>query len=110
MIRNWFSRLTRKLKGLFSSSYSINYTEDEPSTLIERAVYVIGDKDFKAIAMFACPCGCKQTISLNLMPTKNKPSWSFEDNKGLPTITPSICRKVGCRSHFFLRNGKIAWA
>lgn len=39
-----------------------------------------------------------------------KPRWSLEvDAQGLPTLRPSVWLTGGCRSHFFLRKGKIIW-
>lgn len=110
MILNWFAKLAQKFRSFFRTNYMLQYVEDEPSTLINKTIYVIGDEDFPAIATFNCPCGCMQAIQLNLIPTKNKPSWSIDNLGGMPTIAPSVWRKVGCRSHFFIRAGKVVWA
>jgi hypothetical protein len=60
--------------------------------------------------VFRCPCGCHTDIFLNLLKDA-KPIWRFHiSKKNKITITPSIWRKVGCKSHFFIRKGKIEWA
>lgn len=46
-----------------------------------------------------CPCGCQDIISLPL--NEGKPMWKINGN----SITPSINRTVGCRSHFTITNG-----
>lgn len=58
---------------------------------------------------FLCPCGCKRKIELLLVP-EAKPHWCLTvDNKGRPTLSPSVWLKGGCRSHFWVRNGRIDW-
>ncbi len=56
-------------------------------------------------ADFICPCGCKQIISLNLL-KGSTPLWKINGN----SITPSINRIVGCKSHFYITKGKYKLA
>ena len=60
-------------------------------------------------AIFKCPCGCSNIISLSLQDVHH-PHWkvSFSKN-GLPTIYPSIWQNIGCFSHFWIENGRIIW-
>jgi hypothetical protein len=56
-----------------------------------------------------CPCGCKETLQMSLLHDAN-PQWKIiEHGDGTITLQPSVWRKVGCRSHFFLRRGLIQW-
>jgi hypothetical protein len=56
-----------------------------------------------------CPCGCGDTIELMVVP-EIKPRWSIKADKGeLPTLHPLVWRQNGCRSHFWLRGGKVFW-
>jgi hypothetical protein len=56
-----------------------------------------------------CPCGCKEVINLNLLKTV-RPRWSVKEHPDRTvTLTPSVWRQKGCRSHFFLRRGRIEW-
>ncbi|WP_394341525.1 DUF6527 family protein [Albibacterium indicum] len=57
-----------------------------------------------------CPCGCKNILHMNLM-EEESPCWSYSINKkNIITIRPSVNRIVGCKSHFFVREGKVVWA
>ncbi|WP_338341959.1 DUF6527 family protein [Shinella sp. WSC3-e] len=39
-----------------------------------------------------------------------KPRWDIAvDAKGRPTLRPSVWRNTGCKSHFWLRSGRIVW-
>jgi len=56
-----------------------------------------------------CPCGCDQIIELMVIP-EAMPRWDLSlDDKCRPSLSPSIWLKSGCRSHFWLTNGKILW-
>ena len=58
---------------------------------------------------FLCPCGCGETIEL-LLPRFVSPRWSLVvDDIGRPTLSPSVWRNEGCRSHFFVKRGRVVW-
>jgi hypothetical protein len=39
-----------------------------------------------------------------------KPRWNVDlDNRGRVSLHPSVWRQTGCRSHFWLRSGRIEW-
>lgn len=98
----WFS-------SLLSDDYSIKHTSEEPENLRGKTLYIIGESSFYIYAVMLCPCGCNSKIHLNLVPGK-RPLWHFESTKGKPSLSPSIWRQVGCKSHFFIRNGEVVWA
>jgi len=61
-------------------------------------------------ALFRCPCGCNDVITLSLQKIHD-PSWTvFETANGRPTVYPSIWRNQGCHSHFWIEDGKVYWA
>jgi hypothetical protein len=109
MILNFLNKLIVFFRSLFSDKYRVIQVEDEPDFVKSKKIYVIGEDDFLAFAIMICPCGCKSKIHLNLLPGK-KPTWSIININGIPTLKPSIWRTVGCKSHFFVRDGKIVWA
>lgn len=56
-----------------------------------------------------CPCGCGHVIELLLI-AEAKPRWDLTvDARGRPTLSPSVWLKAGCRSHFWIREGRIRW-
>lgn len=52
---------------------------------------------------FLCPCGCGQTVSVNLRP-KSGQAWTlgYDPKRGL-SLWPSVWLVSGCGSHFILR-------
>lgn len=82
--------------------------DDAPERLFPNVLYLIGEHTAWA-AVFLCPCGCQKAIWLNLL-RGHRPRWTvLVSNKGVPTISPSVNRRIGCKSHFFLRSGRIVW-
>ncbi|WP_420496783.1 DUF6527 family protein [Szabonella alba] len=56
-----------------------------------------------------CPCGCGDIIEL-LVIAEAKPRWDVgADRERRPTLSPSVWRKTGCRSHFWVRRGRVQW-
>ena len=57
-----------------------------------------------------CPCGCDRTIEL-LVFAEAKPRWSVAINdRQQPTLSPSVWLQTGCRSHFWVRSGRVIWS
>lgn len=103
------SKILSKLAEWFKPSYKIEYKEDPPEFAAKRTVYIIGDCRSPWLLCFECPCGCKTLIHLNLLKDA-KPCWKFHiQKKRRINIMPSIWRTKGCKSHFFMRKGKISW-
>ena len=84
--------------------------EDPPDEVEPNAVYLVGAPGNEWCAVLKCPCGCGADIRVSLIATDN-PRWTFKATYlGSVTLSPSIWRNKGCRSHFFLRQGRIVWA
>jgi hypothetical protein len=83
---------------------------DEFPEKLERAkVYLAGEGDNLWAASMICPCGCGEVIELNLL-KQARPCWSAQEHSdGTVTLAPSVWRQKGCRSHFFVRHGRIDW-
>jgi hypothetical protein len=95
--------------GLGRRSWRAVAVEDPPQKLFQGRVYLIGEDGLYWCAMFLCPCGCGEAIRLNLL-QQVRPNWTVQITDGsLVTLAPSVWRKVGCESHFFIRRGRIEW-
>ncbi|MCK1298466.1 MULTISPECIES: DUF6527 family protein [unclassified Bradyrhizobium] len=56
-----------------------------------------------------CPCGCGQGIEL-LLVEEAKPRWDLSvDSSEFPSLKPSVWLQTGCKSHFWLRRGRVEW-
>jgi hypothetical protein len=87
---------------------SVARVEDVPEDPAPGVCYLVEDDGFLWAAALQCPCGCGESITLNLI--GQRPRWSAEvDASDLMTVRPSIWRTRGCRSHFWIRNGRIHW-
>lgn len=83
--------------------------EDLPTKLKTKTIYIITEDNEPWHVAMLCPCGCNATLQMNLIPDEY-PVWRLEYHKnGFSTLNPSIWRKKGCLSHFWLRNGHIYW-
>jgi hypothetical protein len=97
----WFRRRHR-----ISSIVQIGSRSDLPNKL-GRNLYVVGVPAKWAILQ--CPCGCGDTIDVNLMRSRS-PVWQFSVANGKPTFHPSLWVPVEkCGAHFWIRDGKIIW-
>lgn len=92
--------------------YKVEIINDNPNSenLKKDIIYVVGEKRYMKWAYMKCPCGCNDTIMLSL--NRNiSPSWSIKQDKlGRATISPSINKLNGCKSHFLVKSGKLIWA
>ncbi len=102
-------KLREKLPRKKLKPYRSVRVEEMPDTVKPLTVYLCGEGEYLWAAAMLCPCGCKEVIQLNLLKTV-RPRWSAQEHKdGSVTLRPSIWRQKGCRSHFFVRNGRIDW-
>lgn len=78
--------------------------ELEPTTL-----YLLGEGGQVWQAVMVCPCGCGETLHMSTL-ADDWPRWKVQRHEeGTASLSPSVWRKVGCRSHFWLRQGRIDW-
>ena len=80
-----------------------------PPRLPRRDLVLARDGDEDWCVGMRCPCGCGRTIELLIIP-EAKPRWDLSvDDKGRPSLSPSVWLQKGCRSHFWLRGGRVRW-
>ncbi len=104
-------RLFNWLIGLIKPKdvYKYKYVDDVPETINSGIIYIVGNKGYYWQAIMPCPCGCKEKLYINFIEDQH-PCWTYEieDSKKI-TLYPSLWRKTGCKSHFFIRKGKTVW-
>lgn len=80
-----------------------------PNLLPMRSLVLARDDGEDWCVGLRCPCGCGRKIEL-LTVREAKPRWDIKvDSTGLPTLTPSIWLRDGCRSHFWVLKGRVQW-
>lgn len=83
--------------------------DDPPVVLLPGKLYLVGSPADPWCALLRCPCGCRETLHLDLLPDV-RPRWDIRCSPaGRASLTPSVHRIRGCRSHFFLREGRVDW-
>lgn len=80
-----------------------------PELLPRRDILLLRDGGEEWCVGLRCPCGCGQRVELPLI-EEAKPHWKLSvAQDGVPTLAPSVWLQDGCRSHFFVRCGKVEW-
>lgn len=108
---NWWMDLLRSsFAGLLSRGrpiYRWTRVVEGPDQLVEHTVYIVGLGIHRWSAEFLCPCGCGTILRLSLH-REGRPRWSVVAHRdGRVSLSPSVWRVVGCRSHFILRRGLV---
>lgn len=106
-----FKFINRLISWLFKDQIYIvkYYKKDEEFEFNTNELTIFGGKGYNKWAHLICPCGCNEIINLSLMKSHN-PHWYLKiDNFSRPTLYPSIWKKDGCESHFWIKKGKLIW-
>lgn len=101
----------REVRAAFRPRWRTAFVESDvlPSVLPQRRLVVAREDGELWSAGMNCPCGCGEIIELGLFPEAEQ-SWTLEmDGHRRPTLLPSVWRRTGCRSHFWMRRGRIYW-
>ena len=109
---NMLKRGWRWLIGLLRprGAYATETVKEFPDMLEADCVYLVGEESVPWFAALLCPCGCGALIRVSLL-KDDRPRWRARRHfTGTVTLEPSIWRKRGCGSHFFVRRGQIVWA
>jgi hypothetical protein len=104
-------RILKWCRDLFFNNKDLHlvFVNEFPKIIKDKHVYIEGtlyNKDFW-YAKFKCPCGCGDTLTLNLM-EEDPPFWKLKNSKKF-SLSPSIRRKTKCRSHFWIIDSKVEW-
>jgi hypothetical protein len=80
-----------------------------PAKLPSRDLVMLRENGEDWSVTMRCPCGCSRLVELPLL-REARPRWTLSvDERNRPSLIPSIWLKGGCRSHFFVRSGKVVW-
>lgn len=111
-LRRFLKRIARHLWGLPPYYRRNRFVTDLAAAqdLREQEIGFVADGDQLKWAVLVCPCGCGDTISVNLMTTQY-PSWSVKfENDASVSIRPSLwVTQDRCGSHFVLTKGRVEW-
>lgn len=92
-----------------STRYDVIRADDVPDVLESHKIYIVGRSPYLCRVAMLCPCGCGETLHMSLL-SDMRPYWTLTIHKDATvSLWPSVWRRVGCRSHFFLRRGRILW-
>ncbi len=100
-----FSRFFDRKK---ETTYKFVSVVESPIDLKKDTIYWVGEPRYKWVIMLVCPCGCGDTIHLNLLP-ECEHQWTIKVRKKMVTISPSINRRHSCGSHFSIIRGRLEW-
>ena len=95
----------------FKKGYTVVYFEGDelPDVLAPKKLTVAREDDELWLAGMICPCGCGARLEMILL-KQAKPRWDLKvDQKNRATLHPSVWRNKECKSHFWLRDGKVVW-
>lgn len=100
----------RWLQGLLPKhdKYRIVIELDIPDQVPKNRLVLVGQHGSYWLAMMLCPCGCGATIQLPLT-GRSGSRWRVTGARAAPSLHPSVDRTVGCKSHFWLRAGRVHW-
>jgi hypothetical protein len=101
-LKLFLSRLLKK-----ESLYTNKRVEIIPDKLKPLILYIEGDGNKDQFAALLCPCGCGEEINLNLEPDE-EPCWHLASGN-FTDLSPSIWKSNNCKSHFFIKEGKVKW-
>lgn len=107
----WISDCISKWLDKFGPARKLVILEGDslPKRLPRRNVVLAKDDEEDWCVGMRCPCGCGRIIELLLIPEAS-PRWRVtSDTAGRPTLHPSVHMKDGCKSHFWLRQGRVQW-
>lgn len=105
-----FHRLRARVSDWIAPRYTgVVVEEFLPASPKPNVLYIVEEDGYREYAAMICPCGCGQVLNMNLLPDE-RPMWKvYVDSQGRASLHPSVWRKKGCRSHFWLKQGRIRW-
>jgi hypothetical protein len=108
-IKSLWRRFSSWWASLWERPYRSVRVEELPDRLAKKTLYIAGEGPHLWFVAMICPCGCGEILQMCLLQDA-RPRWTVSvDSNGVPSLSPSVWRQVGCKSHFFLVRGRIQW-
>lgn len=86
-----------------SARLRLRVVDDVPDRLRPGRLYAsIGH----GTALHLCPCGCGTEVVTPL----DRGGWTLVRLGRRFSLTPSVRARGGCRSHYWIRDGRVEWA
>jgi len=105
-LRNLYKKIIKQ----FTPGYKCLWVDDIPDKIKRNIIYIVGMKSNPWVLVFTCPCGCRNLVYLNLLPG-SYPRWTYKISfSNRVSISPSVKRISGCKSHFHIKKGRIIWS
>ena len=108
---NWCRRMmVRMVDRLLPARQIVPIRGDElPAKLPKRDVVIASEDGLPYLIGMKCPCGCGRR--LEMMASEDiMPHWKIRaDRRGRASLYPSVHLQVGCKSHFWLCDGRVKW-
>lgn len=111
-LRSYLSRVLLKWRRWRRRSFrgvvSVESDRDPRPLIQARYLVLIGPTEQPKWARFSCPCGCGETLALNLMRSLS-PRWEVRRSEdGRADVFPSV-HSLPCNSHFWIRKSQVEW-
>src|SRR3954464_15069357 len=96
--------LWRRVARRAEQRWETVFVEELPEELTPATLYVLGENQYLWSVTLLCPCDCGEALHMSLH-DDSRPRWRIRVHRdGTVSLFPSIWRRVGCHSHFFLRH------
>jgi hypothetical protein len=105
-----FLQLFRTARRQTGPRFRAQFVRELPAHPAPWTVYLGCDADRIVWGgVMRCPCGCGENIHLNFV-RGHDAVWKYRvQPDDTITLSPSVWKKHGCRSHFFVREGVLLW-
>jgi hypothetical protein len=108
-IFSWLAKTWVTIADGFTPPVLMRLVDERPSACIPRLLYVTTAGELPAFGFMRCPCGCGEILHLRFA-GERRPRWRVSaDAQGRVSVTPSVWRSTGCKSHFVLTRGRVHW-
>jgi Family of unknown function (DUF6527) len=109
MSKIFFEKIVRRfVSNLFTRKYHYRNIDAIPNKICYDVIYIVQEGTKPETLVFMCPCGCKQPVYLNLLKDTTL-FWTYKIEKKKISVFPSVVRKKGCGSHYYIQRGIVKW-